>query len=158
MKNTNFRYCFQNSGFWYTCRNLTSEYYFLRYGPLISMMCYRYAFYPCFEEWMKINLYKTIYLQIKEEKLISLLRTSLITILNHFSNTKFILYRFFGELIIDYFKFPMIFLDFVPFRGIFGPSTQLLRPVASERLVHLCHFNVLKYSSGQHLFSGLLKV
>ena len=31
--------------------------------------------------------------------------------------------------------------DFGPFWGIFGPPTQLLMPVPSERLVSFCHFS-----------------
>ena len=52
----------------------------------------------------------------------------------------------------------MIILDFGPFWGIFGPPTQLPRPIDSERPAHSCHLNVLRYSSPHEVYFGLLKV
>ena len=42
-------------------------------------------------------------------------------------------------------NFQCVLLNFGTFRGIFVPPAQLLRPVASEQLLHLCHFDELKY-------------
>ena len=50
---------------------------------------------------------------------------------------------------IDCPNLPLLFLYLGTLRGIFGPSTQLPRPIASEWLVRLCNFDALKYSSWQ---------
>ena len=55
VKNTALHDHWKESGFWYTSRKLTSEHYWRRYGLLVAVMCYWYAFSPCFEERKKIN-------------------------------------------------------------------------------------------------------
>ena len=48
--------------------------------------------------------------------------------------------------------FPMNFDEFWDFWGIFGLLTQIMRPITSEGLVHLCHFDIIKYPPRQQLF------
>ena len=52
-----------------------------------------------------------------------------------------------GLVTINRPNFKLLLLEFGTSRGILGASAQIMRPVASEQLLHLCHSDVPKYSS-----------
>ena len=87
-----------------------------------------------------------IYQYISPEKFQRLVDKNII-IIKRIQKKVHVLLTVLGLVTINRPDFKLLLLEFGTFRGILGPSAQLLRPVSSEQLLNLCHSDVPKYSS-----------